>query len=68
MMIEGGTSDQTDIQWPDAESDPQMRKTDPTIRERTYRGYRVKAFVTGEAILVGLLGELIGVDRNVEPV
>jgi hypothetical protein len=67
MVVQGCAPDQTDIQWPYPESNAQMRETDPTILEWTYGGYAVQALVTREAILVRLLGELIGVDCNVEP-
>jgi hypothetical protein len=44
-----------------------MWEADPTILKRTYGGDAIEAFMVGEAILVRLLRELIGMHPNVEP-
>ena len=67
VVVESGTPDETDIQWPDPESNTQMREADPTILKWTDGRYAVEALVAGESILVRLPGELIGMDANVEP-
>ena len=44
-----------------------MREADPAVGEWTHCRYGVETFVAGEAVLVRLPGELIGVDGNVQP-